>query len=247
VTFKYPESEKLVLDDVSFELLPGESVAIVGENGAGKSTLAKLMARLYDPTFGVVQLAGTDLRCYDKHDYYCQVSAVFQDYPHINLSARENIGFGDVSRLADEARILRAAEMGEAKAVLDELPYGLDTMLGKTIERGVEISGGQWQRLALARAFMRDAQVLILDEPSAALDPLAERDIYQRFAQLAAGKMTVLISHRLASCRMADRILVLEGGRIIEEGSHDTLMAHGGRYAEMFTAQAEQYVHSSTV
>lgn len=241
VFFTYPESDKPILDGISFELRPSESIAIVGENGAGKSTLSKLIARLYDPTSGEVTLDEVDLRCYDKHDYYRHVSAVFQDYPRIHLSARDNIGFGDVVRLTDETRIAQAAEMGGASKMIADLPHGLDTMLGKTLERGVELSGGQWQRIALARAFMRDAQVLILDEPSAALDPLAERDIYQRFAQLAAGKMTVLISHRLASCKMADRILVLEGGKIIEEGSHDALMAKGGRYAEMFTAQAEQY------
>ena len=241
VTFTYPESDKRVLDDVSFELRAGESVAIVGENGAGNGTLAKLIARLYDPSDGVVLLDGVDLRCYDKLDYYRHVSAVFQDYAHINLSAREAIGFGDVSRLSDDARILQAVDLGGARPVLDDLPHGLDTMLGKTIERGVELSGGQWQRLALARAFMRDAQVLILDEPSAVLDPLAERDIYQRFAQLTAGKTTVLISHRLASCKMAHRILVLEHGKIIEQGTHDALMAHGGRYADMFNAQVAQY------
>ena len=242
VSFIYPESNRPVLDDVSFELGPGERLAIVGENGAGKSTLSKLIARLYDPTSGIVTLDGVDLRCYDKHAYYRQVSAVFQDYPQFHLSARENIGFGDVTRLADEVRIRHAAELGGATAVLERLPGGLDTMLGKTIARGVDLSGGEWQRLALARAFMREAQILIMDEPSAALDPLAERDIYRRFVHLSAGKMTVLISHRLASCKMADRILVLEHGKIIEEGSHEALMTKGGRYAAMYTAQAEQYV-----
>ena len=242
VSFSYPESQKPVLHDVSFSFHAGETLAIVGENGAGKSTLIKLLARLYDPSVGRILLDGEDLRCIDKDDYYTQIGAVFQDYAEYHLSARENIGFGDLARLTNVSHILHAAELGGAKSVLDGLPNGLDTMLGKTTERGVELSGGQWQRLALARAFMRDSQILIMDEPSAALDPLAERDIYSRFAQLAAGKMTVLISHRLTSCKMADRILVLEHGKIIEEGSHDALMAQGGRYAEMFTAQAEQYV-----
>ncbi len=241
VSFRYPESDQMILENVSFALRPGESLAVVGENGAGKSTVAKLLLRLYDPTSGSITLDGMALPEYDKHAYHAQVAAVFQDYMEFNLSARENIGFGNVDAMRDDTRIATAAAQAGAGELIAGLPEGLDSMLGKTIERGVDLSGGQWQRLALARAFMRDAQVLVMDEPSAALDPLAERDMYQRFAELTAGKVTVLISHRLASCKIASRIIVLEHGRIIEEGTHDALMAKNGRYAEMFNAQAEHY------
>jgi ATP-binding cassette, subfamily B, bacterial len=242
VSFVYPESGKLVLDGVSFEIRPGESLAIVGENGAGKSTLSKLLAGLYSPTVGAITLDGQDMKHYDRADYFANVSAVFQDFPHIHFSARDNIAFGDITFFDDMQRIKKAANLGGATQMIEALPHGFDTLLGKSLERGVDLSGGQWQRIALARAFMRDAQILITDEPSAALDPIAERDLFQRFAELTKGKMSVLISHRLASCRMADRILVLEHGKIIEEGNHQALMKKKGRYHEMFEAQASSYV-----
>jgi ATP-binding cassette, subfamily B, bacterial len=242
VSFVYPESDKLVLDGVSFEIGPGESLAIVGENGAGKSTLSKLLAGLYSPTAGAITLDGQDMKHYDRADYFANVSAVFQDFPHIHFSARDNIAFGDITFFDDMQRIKKAANLGGATQMIEALPHGFDTLLGKSLERGVDLSGGQWQRIALARAFMRDAQILITDEPSAALDPIAERDLFQRFAELTKGKMSVLISHRLASCRMADRILVLEHGKIIEEGNHQALMRKKGRYHEMFEAQASSYV-----
>lgn len=245
VSFCYPETDKPVLENVSFALRPGESLALVGENGAGKSTVAKLLLRLYDPSSGSITLDGVALPEYDKQAYHAQVAAVFQDYMEFNLTARENVGFGQVDALCDDARISVAVAKAGAGELISGLPQGMDSMLGKTVERGVDLSGGQWQRLALARAFMRDAQVLVMDEPSAALDPLAERDMYQRFAELTAGKVTVLISHRLASCKIASRIIVLENGRIIEEGGHDALMAQNGRYAEMFNAQAEHYQHEA--
>jgi ATP-binding cassette subfamily B protein len=241
VSFRYPGSEADVLKNVSFSLRPGETIALVGENGAGKTTLVKLLARLYDPTEGTILLDGRDLCEYDLDSYQKQLGVIFQDYIHYHLTARENIGFGQTDAMDDGARILKAAELGGASSLVQYLPQGLDTMLGKTFEGGVDLSGGEWQKLALSRAFMRDGQLLILDEPTAALDPLAEYEVYRRFADLVAGKMVVLVSHHFSTVRMADRILVLRQGSLIEEGTHEELLAMNGRYAEMFNVQAQKY------
>jgi ATP-binding cassette subfamily B protein len=241
VSFRYPGSEKHALQDVSFVLRPGETVALVGENGAGKTTLVKLLSRLYDPTEGTILLDGQDLRAYDLDAYRRQLGVILQDFLQYHLSVRENIGLGQVDLMDDQERIERAAELGGARAMIDSLPQGFDTQLGTEFEGGVDLSTGQWQKLALSRAFMRDAQVLILDEPTAALDAKAEHDVYQRFTRLTAGKATVLVTHRLWTVKMADRILLLEQGQLVEEGTHDELMALDGRYAQMYALQADKY------
>ncbi len=241
VSFRYPGSETYVLKSVSFTLRPGETVALVGENGAGKTTAAKLLARLYDPTEGTILLDNRDLRDYDLESYQRQIGIIFQDFVHYHLTARENVSFGYVEAMDDEARILEAVALGGAQSLIHDLPQGLDTTLGKTFEGGVDLSGGQWQKLALSRAFMRAGQLLVLDEPTAALDPLAEYEVYQRFADLVNGKMAILVSHRFSTVKMADRILVLRAGTLIEEGTHEELVALQGRYAEMFSKQAESF------
>lgn len=241
VSFHYPGAERLVLQNVSFKIEPGSSVALVGDNGAGKTTLVKLLARFYDPTEGAILLDGRDLRDYDVAALHQNIGVIFQDFVHYHVTAQENIGFGQVNDLDNMARIMAAADKGGAVPVIEKLPNGYQTMLGKTFDNSVDLSGGEWQKVALSRAFMRDAQILILDEPTAALDAKAEYDVYLRFAELTAGKTTVFISHRFSTVRMAQHILVLDDGRLVEEGSHDTLMAHGGQYAEMFTLQAERY------
>jgi len=222
-------------------LRPEETVAVVGENGAGKTTLVKLITRLYDPTEGVIFLDGRDLREYDLNDLRRQIGVIFQDFVRYDLSARENVGFGQVEFVDDLERVAHAAAQGGARPVIDRLPRGFDTVLGRTFDEGVDLSGGEWQKLALSRAFMREAQVLILDEPTAALDAFAEYEIYKRFADLTAGKMTIFISHRFSTVRVAQHILVLQGGRLIEEGIHDELMDLDGQYAKMFNTQAERY------
>ncbi len=214
---------------------------MVGENGAGKTTLVKLLARLYDPTAGRILLDGVDLRDYSVEDLRHEIGVIFQDYMRFDMLASENIGFGRIDQLQNMGRIKHSAEKSLAAGVVKDLPKGYDQMLGRRFDDGVDLSTGQWQKIALGRAYMRDAQILVLDEPTASLDARAEFEVYQRFAELTTGKMAILISHRFSTVRMADRILVLEGGRIAEEGSHRQLVALGGKYAELFEMQAAGY------
>ncbi|MDQ3699970.1 MAG: ABC transporter ATP-binding protein/permease [Chloroflexota bacterium] len=314
VTFRYPGTERAVLQDLSLRIAPGESVALVGENGAGKTTIVKLLTRLYDPTEGAILIDGTDLREHDLDDWRRQTAAIFQDFTRYHLSARENVGLGDVARVAEGGAIAAAAARGGAAGVIEQLPAGYDTVLGlwlfnannTKIEEGAEISGGEWQKVALSRGFMRSdddsagvassehasvrddasgeasaerydddpgadhapgevvhpgavaapradvhpgegastgggAQLLILDEPTASLDTQSEYDVYLRFHALTKGKATLLISHRFSTVRMADRIVVLEDGRIAEQGSHQELLRRGGTYADLYEKQASRY------
>jgi ATP-binding cassette subfamily B protein len=222
-------------------IAPGEKLALVGPNGAGKTTMIKLLTRLYDPTEGQITLDGVDLREYDPDELRRRIGVIFQDFVKYQLTVKENIGFGQIDRLDDDARIQGAAERGGADEVVAELPQGIDTMLGRWFEKGHELSGGQWQKVGLGRAFMRDGEVLVLDEPTAALDAEREYEIFQRFRELTNGKIAVLISHRFSTVRMADRIAVIEGGQIAELGSHEQLLARGGTYARLFEMQAEGY------
>jgi ATP-binding cassette subfamily B protein len=240
VCFRYPGAASDVLQDISFTVRPSERLALVGRNGAGKTTLVKLLARLYDPTEGRILLDGVDLREYDLDDLRRQIGVVFQDFVSFQLTAQENIGLGDVARLEDLATVESAADKGGATAVIDGLPQGYATRLGNSFG-GVNLSGGQWQKIALSRAFMRQAQLLILDEPTAALDVQAEYDVYRRFAELTQGAMTVLVSHRFSTVRMAGHIIYLEAGRLVEEGSHEALLRHNGSYARLYRLQAELY------
>jgi ATP-binding cassette subfamily B protein len=241
VSFAYPGSSRLVLDRVSFRFDAGERIALIGENGAGKTTLVKLLARLYDPTAGAILLDGVDLREYSVEDLRQEIGVIFQDYMRYDMRVLENIGFGRVEEFENRPRVAQAAAKAYATSVVEALPGGFEQMLGRRFEGGAELSAGQWQKIALARAYMRDAQVLILDEPTASLDARAEYEVFLRFSELTRGRMAVLISHRFSTVRMADRILVLEHGRIIEQGSHRELVALGGRYAELFELQAAGY------
>jgi ATP-binding cassette subfamily B protein len=241
VSFEYPGSGRMVVRHINFHLDRAEKVALIGENGAGKTTLVKLLARLYDPTEGRILLDGVDLRQYDVEDLRHEIGVIFQDYLRYDMLIRENIGFGKLESLADQDRIEAAAYKSLAKGMIDRLPDGYDQMVGRRFEGGLDLSGGEWQKLALARAYMRDAQLLILDEPTATLDARAEYEVFQRFAELTRGRMAVLISHRFSTVRMADRILVLADGAIQEQGTHSQLVALGGRYAELFELQAAGY------
>ncbi len=241
VGFRYDGSERWALRGLSFELKAGEVLALVGENGAGKTTLVKLLARLYDPDEGRILLDGIDLRDYDLDDLRANIGVIFQDFVRYHLTAGENIGVGQIDALHDRARIEQAAQRGMADEVIAELPSGYDQLVGRRWKTGVELSGGQWQKIAIARAYMRDAQVVILDEPTAALDARAEYEVFRRFKELSEERTAVLISHRFSSVRMADRILVLADGKVEAQGSHDELMAQGGRYAELFELQAAGY------
>ena len=241
VSFRYPGADRDALIDIPFTIQPGEKVALVGENGAGKTTLVKLLTRLYDPTAGKVFMNGVDLRTLDPQRYYHQLGVIFQDFARYSFTAGENIGLGCVEALANEERIRQAAHMGGAAQLIERLPHGYETMLNKEFEGGVDLSGGEWQKVALSRAFMRDAALLILDEPTAALDAYAESEVYQRFAELTQGRTTVFVTHRLSSVLMADKILVLKGGRLVEAGNHACLMALQGEYAAMFNLQAKNY------
>jgi len=241
VSFAYAGSSKNVLDRINFRFYPDEKIALVGENGAGKTTLVKLLARLYDPTAGRILLDGVDLRDYQVEDFRHEIGVIFQDYMRYDALAMENIGFGRVEQADDQDRVVRSAEKSLASGFVKNLPNAYRQMLGRRFKGGVDLSTGQWQKIALARAYMRDAQILILDEPTASLDARAEFEVYQRFVELTAGKMAVLISHRFSTVRMADRILVLEHGRIIEQGSHQQLLSLGGKYSELFELQAAGY------
>jgi len=241
VGFAYPGSSHMVVENINFRMEPFEKIALIGENGAGKTTLVKLLARLYDPTAGQILLDGVDLREYSVEDLRREIGVIFQDYMRYELLAKENIGFGKIEDLADRARIETAAHKSMAFQVIGKLPNGYDQMIGRRFEGGVDLSGGEWQKFALARAYMRDAQLLILDEPTATLDARAEYEVFRRFAELTKGRMAVLISHRFSTVRMADRILVLQNGRIREQGTHDHLVALGGQYAELFELQAAGY------
>ena len=239
--FVYPGAGRHVLKNINFTMESGEKIALIGENGAGKTTLVKLLARLYDPTEGAILLDGIDLREYSVEDLRKEIGVIFQDYMRYEMPARENIGFGKIEAMDDHERIGAAAAKSLASDVIGRLPQGLDQMLGRRFDGGVDLSGGEWQKFALARAYMRDAQVLILDEPTATLDARAEYKVFQRFSELTRGRMAVLISHRFSTVRMADRILVLANGEIEEQGTHDELLALGGRYAELFELQAAGY------
>ena len=241
VGFRYPGSQRWAVRGLSFTFEPHERIALVGENGAGKTTLVKLLSRLYDPDEGRILLDGVDLRDYDLDSLRRNIGIIFQDFVRYDFILRENIGVSQIEALDDDARIREAATRSLADSVVQRVPQGYDQMLGKRFDNGVELSGGEWQKVALARAYMREAQVLILDEPTAALDARAEYEVFLRFAELTKGRMAVLISHRFSTVRMADRILVLKGGELADDGTHEELVARGGLYAELFSLQAAGY------
>jgi len=241
VGFRYPGSDRWAVRHLTFRIRPEERVALVGENGAGKTTLVKLLARLYDPDDGRILLEGVDLREYDLESLRRNIGVIFQDFVRYEFILKENIGVGQVEGLGDEARIREAARRSLADSVASRLEKGYDQVLGRRFDGGVELSGGEWQKVALGRAYMREAQVLILDEPTAALDARAEYEVFLRFAELTKGKMAVLISHRFSTVRMADRIIVLRGGELVDQGTHEELLARGGLYAELFSLQAAGY------
>jgi ATP-binding cassette subfamily B protein len=241
VGFRYPGAERWAVRNLNFTLRAGEVLALVGENGAGKTTLVKLLARLYDPDEGRILLDGCDLREYDLGELRSNIGVIFQDFVRYHMTAAENIAVGRIEAVDDRARIVAAAESSMADEVIRRLPLGYDQLIGKRFRTGVELSGGEWQKLAIGRAYMRNAQLLILDEPTAALDARAELEVFQRFKELSKGKTAVLISHRFSSVRMADRILVLAEGLIEAAGTHEELLAQSRRYAELFELQAAGY------
>jgi ATP-binding cassette, subfamily B, bacterial len=241
VTFRYPGSDKAVLDNLSFRVERGQRIAVVGENGEGKTTLVKLIARLYDPVEGRILLDGRDLKEFDIEELRKEFGIVFQDFVRYDLTARENVAAGDIGRLEDDDSLWEACRRSNASEFVETLPRKLDQMLGRRFDGGVDLSGGQWQRIALARAFLREGQILILDEPTAALDPLAEAEVFEKFAELTKGRTAIFISHRLSTVRMADRILLLSQGKIAEDGTHDQLIEAGQQYAKLFEIQASSY------
>jgi ATP-binding cassette subfamily B protein len=241
VTFSYPGSDRPILRNLNLSLKPDERIALIGENGEGKTTIVKLLTRLYDPTAGQILLDGIDLREYDLDDYASNIAVIFQDFMRYDMTAWENIAVGQIGARENLEKVELAAKKSLAEGVIQKLPNGYDQMLGRRFETGVDLSGGEWQKVALARAYLRDAQILVLDEPTAALDARSEHEVFERFAELTKGKMALLISHRFSTVKMADRIIVLEKGVIAEQGRHEQLMTHGGRYAEMFELQASSY------
>ena len=241
VRFSYPGGIKEAVSGVNLTLNPGEVVALVGENGSGKTTLIKLLCRLYDPDSGSITVNGIDLRSLDPVAWRKEISVIFQDYVHYYLSAGENIWVGNIERDQDPATIAKAANRSGADSVIKRLPDGYQTNLGHWFSGGQELSEGEWQKVALARAFYRDSNIVVLDEPTSSLDPLAEADLFRNFRDLLDGRSAILISHRFSTVQMADRIYVLDKGRIIEEGSHADLLRLNGRYAHLFRTQAEHY------
>jgi len=241
VSFRYPGSSRLVLSGLNFQLRPGERVALVGENGQGKTTIVKLMTRLYDPLEGQILLDGIDLREYSLEDLYREIGVIFQDFMRYEMTARENIAVGQIETLARLEPLQEAARKSMAAPVIERLHFRYEQVLGRRFEGGVDLSGGEWQKVALARAYLRNAQILILDEPTAALDARSEFEVFRRFSELTTGKTAFFISHRFSTVRMADRVVVLENGKITEDGSHEELANLGGRYAEMFELQAIHY------
>ena len=241
VGFKYSNSSRWANRHLSFTLHPHEKLALVGENGAGKTTLVKLLARLYDPSEGRILLDGIDLREYDLNELRMNIGVIFQDFIRYQMSVAQNIAVGHIQQQDDRPLIVASAGQSLAHPMIENLPGKYDQALGRRFNQGVELSGGEWQKIALARAYMKEAQLLILDEPTAALDARAEYEVFQRFADLTKGKSAVLISHRFSTVRMADRILVLDKGHLLEIGNHEELLAKNGRYAELFHLQARGY------
>jgi ATP-binding cassette subfamily B protein len=247
VSFSYPGSGAPALEDVSFTIAPGETLAVVGRNGAGKSTLIKLLCRLYDPTSGRILLDGIDIREVDPDELRTSIAAMFQDYVTYQATASENIGLGDLPQLESRPAVEAAAERGGADELIEKLPFGYETPLGKWFDQGANLSGGEWQKVALSRAFMRKAPILVLDEPTSALDAQAEHELFTRLRELSRGRTAIYISHRFSTVRQADRILFLEQGRLVEEGTHEELMRLGGRYATLFNLQASAYIGDEAV
>jgi ATP-binding cassette, subfamily B, bacterial len=242
VSFRYPGTERWALRHLDLEIPAGQSLALVGHNGAGKTTFIKLLTGLYAPTEGRVLIDGVDVRSLPEEERYRRFAVVFQDFVELQTSLRDNVGFGSVEHLGDEPRLQRAVDRGGAERLVARLEQGLDTQLGRHFEKGVELSGGEWQSVALSRSFMREeAEVLVLDEPTSALDAQAEHALFERFRELTRGRTSILVSHRFPTVRMADRIVVVDGGSIVEEGSHEELTQQGGRYARLFALQAEGY------
>jgi ATP-binding cassette subfamily B protein len=241
VSFKYPGSDTYVLNDLSFQLKTGEKLALVGENGAGKTTLIKLLLRFYEPTSGSISLDGIDIRNFEKESYQQFFGVIFQDFFKYSFTAKENIAVGAISKINEDELIRTAAKQSLAEDVIQAFPKQYDQQLGKRFAGGVELSGGQWQKIALARAYMKNAEVVVLDEPTSALDARAEYDAFQRFIGLTKGKTAVIISHRFSTVRMADRILVLKDGRLLEIGTHEELLSNKGLYSELFELQAQGY------
>jgi ATP-binding cassette subfamily B protein len=243
VTFSYPDAKEPALKNINLFIPAGKSLALVGHNGAGKTTFIKMICRLYEPTSGRILIDGRNIQDYSEDELRTRVSVVFQDYNEYQFTLGDNIGFGSINELENKTQIETSAQKGGVTEFVDQMTKGFDTQLGRWFPDGVELSGGQWQKIALARAFMRDsADILIFDEPTASLDPESEQKVFERFRQLCAGKTAILISHRFPTVRMADQIVVIERGVVVEEGSHEDLISKHGRYAELFALQAKGYL-----